>query len=71
MTRRFIIRDIETKKQKRLNNRCIEFTSISSAKDFLVWLPFFNGNYYEIFDTKIDEVVYSFKFNGIKRVARR
>ena len=71
MKRRFIIRDIITKKQKYLNGRKIEFKSISAARDFLVWLPFSNGNYYEIFDTRNDKVMFSFKINDNKRVSRR
>ena len=61
MTRRFIIRDIETKKPYRINNRWADFRSISSAKDFLIWMPFGLGYYYEVFDDREQMVSYSFE----------
>jgi len=57
MKRRFIIRDIVNKKQYYLNHRKIDFSSHCAAKDFLRWMPFGLGYYYEIFDDKEQKII--------------
>lgn len=66
MIRRFIIRDIITKKHYRLNNRWINFSSYCAARSFLLWMPFGLGNYYEIFDDKEQKVIDSENRKKIK-----
>jgi len=69
MTRRFIIRDIETKKTNYLNHRKMEFNSLQSAKDLLCWFPFNLGYYYEVYDTENEEIAFSYE-NIIKKRSR-
>lgn len=62
MARRFIIRDIETKKEKSLNRRKLEFESLAAAKNVLGSLYFDLGNYYEIYDRYECIVAFRYKY---------
>lgn len=52
------VRDIDTKKVKE------KFRSITAAKMYLDWMPFGLKNYYEIFDDRKQEVIFTFKNYG-------
>jgi len=66
--KRFIIKDKETKKIKRMNYKLLDFASYTSARDFLTSMKFGLGFYYEIFDDQEQEIVFdgeNIKRNGL------
>ncbi len=68
--KRFVIRDIETKKVKSLNYKKLDFSSFQAAKDFLRWIPFGVGVYYEVYDIQEDWVCYKYLDRKAKRIIK-
>lgn len=61
--RRFVIRDIETKKIRTINGMLLDFNSFEAAKTYLSSLQFGLGNYYEIYDTKYKIIAFKYIMN--------
>lgn len=56
--KRYLIRDIDTKKSKFTNNKICEFNSLDIAINFIGSMNFGLGNFYEIWDKKNKKVAY-------------
>lgn len=58
--RRFIIRDEKTKKIIKNSHTTLDFNSLNAAKIYMSSTPFGASNFWEVYDSEEEEVVFSY-----------